>query len=313
MHSRRAAIVLAAGVAVAEVALSQGYGGPSILSRGGNRPGQRGRAPSDIVVYGGVRGTIDTGLTPVLLAEDGTVATREVYGVQAEIGAYGTHSWRRTVLGLDYRGDYRMTTRNRGYNGTNQALSLDIQHQVNPRLSFFFREAAGTTNRAFGGFAAPVNTDLSSLNLVNDEVFDTRQYFSQTTAGVAIRRSARTTFVVIGDGFFVKRPDPRLVSMAGYRATVGVNYRISSRTTIGGSYQYMTFNYSRAFAGSDMHGPIFSVVHRLTRNLELSLAGGFLRLNSFGTQRVTLSPEVAALLGRPTGVEAFTRDDTLPQ
>jgi hypothetical protein len=313
MLSRRAAVVLTAGVAIAEVAFSQGYGGPSILSRGGNRPGQRGRAPTDIVVYGGVRGTVDTGLTPVLLEEDGTIATRDVYGVQAEIGAYGTHSWRRTILGLDYRGDYRKTTRKSGFNGTNQALSLDLQHQINARVSIFFRETAGTTNRAFGGFAAPVHTDLSSLNLANDEVFDTRVYFNQTSAGVALRRSARTTFVFIGDGFFVKRPDPRLVGVAGYRATGAVNYRTSSRTTIGGSYQYMMFDFPRAFGGSEMHGPMFTATHRLTRNLELSLAAGFLQLHSFGTQSVTLSPEVAALLGRTTGVEAFTRDEILPQ
>lgn len=313
MLRRRAAVVLAVGVAFSEVALSQGYGGPSMLSRGGNRPGQRGRAPAEIIVYGGVRGTVDTGLVPVLLEEDGTLANRTIYGGQAEIGAYGTHSWRRTVLGLDYRGDYRMTTRNSGFNGTNQALSLDIQHQMNSRLNFFFRETAGTTNRAFGGFAAPVHTDLSSLNLANDEAFDTRVYFSQTSGGVAIRKSARMTVVLSGDGFFVKRPDPRLVSTNGFRATGAVNYRTSSRTMIGGAYQFLNFEYPRAYGGSELHGPMFTVTHRLTRNLELSIAAGLLLVYTFGTQNVTLSPEVAALLGRTSGVEAFTRNDVLPQ
>ena len=121
------------------------------------------------------------------------------------------------------------------------------------------------------------------------------------------------TVVLSGDSFFVKRPDPRLVSTYGFRATGAVNYRTSSRTTIGGSYQFLNFEYPRAYGGSELHGPMFTATHRLTRNLELSLATGLLFVYTFGTQDVTLSPEVAALLGRTTGVEAFTRNDILPQ
>ena len=51
----------------------------------------------------------------------------------------------------------------------------------------------------------------------------------------------------------------------------------------------------------------------MTRTVDLSVSGGFWHARTFGTQRVTLSPEVAALLGRATGVEAFTRKDILPQ
>jgi hypothetical protein len=300
-------------VAAAELAFSQGYGGPSMLSRGGNSPGRRGRAPASITVYGSVRGTVDSGLTPVQLTEDGTIATQTVYGYLAEIGAYGTHSWRRTMIGLDYRGDYRQTTRGRGFSGTNQALSFDLLYQPNRRIDIFAREMAGTTNRAFGGFAAPVHSDLSSLNLANDEVFDTRMYFNQTTAGVSFRTSARTAFIGTGDGFFIRRPDGRLTSMTGYRGTGAISHRLNSRTTAMASYQYMVFQFPRVFGGSDMHGLLLGISRRVTRNFDVNLQGGALRVSSFGTQRVNLSPEVAALLGRQTGVEAFTRQDIVRQ
>ncbi len=298
----------------AQVALPQGYGGPSMLSRGGNRPGQRGRAPVGFVVYGAVRGTLmESGLTPVQLEEDGTLVRDDTYGVQAEIGTYGTHSWRRTTLGLDYRGDYRYATYNSRYNGTNQALSLELLHTINRRTGVFFRQTGGTTNRAFGGFLAPSVTDPLSLNLTNDEVFDTRSYFAQTTAGVSYRSSARFTHTLSGDGFFTKRPDPRLISVWGYRASADSDYRITSRTTIGARYQYMIFEFPRAFSGSDMHGAAFKFSTRLTRNIDVNLMGGAIHLSTFGTQRVVLSPEVAALLGRLTGIEAYARTEWVPQ
>jgi hypothetical protein len=297
----------------ADAADGQGYGGPSMLSRGGNRPGQRGRAPVDLVAYGGIRGFADSGLTGVRVNEAGNLEKQTRYGVQAEIGAYGTHSWSKTILGLDYRGDYRKTTRGRSFSGTNQALSIDLQHLVTRRLQLVFRETGGTTNRAFGGFASPAITDLDDLGIANDEVFDTRVYFSQTTGAVAYQRSARTAYIASGDVFFVKRPSNALVSVTGYRALGAYQYRLSRRNTVSGIYSYMKFNYNRVFGGTDIHGLGLRLERRASPNLTLRLTAGAYYLEAFGTQRVTLSPEVSAILGRPTGIEAFHRRRVIPQ
>src|SRR5689334_22536729 len=87
-------------------AQAQGYGGPSLLSRGGNRPGRRGRGPVNFTFYGAIRGTYDTGLLPVTLGSDNRVTSVDLAGIQAELGLYGGHTWRRTSVGLDYRGDW---------------------------------------------------------------------------------------------------------------------------------------------------------------------------------------------------------------
>jgi len=302
-------------VASADSAFAQGYGGPSMLSRGGNRPGQRGTAPVELVVYGGLRGVMETGLTPVRLEADDTLASDTLYSAQAEIGAYGTHSWSKTILGLDYRGDYRKSTRHtlRGYDGTNQALSLDLEYRPTRRLMVMFRETAGTSNRAFGGFSAPAYSNLNSLGLANNEVFDTRVYFSQTSAMVSYMTSARTSWTAGGDGFVVKRPDRALVGLTGYRAMGMWNYRLNRSSTIGAAYTYMRLNYPRAFAGADMHGIALQGNKRMTRNLQLDVTAGAFIVDTFGLRTITLSPEVAALLGRGTGIEAFQVTTWVPQ
>jgi hypothetical protein len=306
-------VLVAIALAAAEMAFSQGYGGPSMLSRGGNRPGHRGRSPMDLTAYGAVRGTLETGLTPVRLGEDGALGSDRRYGVQADIGAYGAHNWRKTSLGLDYRGDYRKTAQLGGYQGINQALSLDLTHTPNNRVTLFFRETGGTTNRAFGGFTAPSIPDPNSFNLANNEVFDSRLYFSQTSAGASYQKTARLSFTAMGDYFFAKRPDRRLVGVSGYRGSGGTQYRFSSRSAMTFDYQLVTFEFPRVYGDSRMHGGTVSFQRRMTRNLDINLGGGALYLRASGTQTVELSPEVAAILGRSTGVAAFTRTSVIPQ
>ena len=116
---------------------SQGYGGPSLLSRGGNRPGQRGRAPVDFNFYGAVRGTYDTGLLAAQVDEAGNLMPVDSYGTQLEFGAYGAKAWKRTSVGLDYRGDYRKYNQARRFDGTNQSLSLDFIFSASAPVHLF--------------------------------------------------------------------------------------------------------------------------------------------------------------------------------
>ena len=290
----------------------QGYGGPSLLSRGGNTPGKRGRAPVDFNFYASVRGAYESGLIGPTLNDNGNLDSAVVKGVQAEVGVYGAHSWRRTSIGLDYRGDYRNYSQFSSFNGSNQALSLDIQHQRR-RMGFFLREAGGTTNRAFGGFSAPAFVDSQNFGVPLNEVYDSRVYFSQTSGGMVYRTSARTSFQVSGDGFIVKRRTRALIGLQGYRGGGRVEHRLTRTDTVGLQYDYIHFEYPRVFGSSGVHMVSATYQKAFTRNLTGEFTGGFYQSHTIGTQRVTLSPEVAAILGRSMGVEAFDRTDTEPR
>lgn len=299
-----------------------GYGGPSMLSRGGNLPGKRGRAPVDITLYGGLRAMYEARLTPVQLNQEGDLLSISRTSMQAEIGAYGGHSWRKTTLGLDYRGDYRRplstSTSNPnqnfpGYLGTNQALSLQLQHQLTRRISIGFTETAGTSNRAFGGFAAPAGSDVDSLNLVNNEVFDSRTHFTRTGLMASYQHSARTSFFGGANHFAVRRVNRQLISTWGHTVAVGAQYRLTRKTSIGAQYMHFRFYFPRAFAGSEAQGGGIFISRSLFRNADFSASAALLHLRNYGTQQVQLSPEVAAILGQSTSVAAFERTRIAPQ
>jgi hypothetical protein len=87
---------------------------------------------------------------------------------------------------------------------------------------------------------------------------------------------------------------------------------LTRRTTAGGFYQWLNFSFPRLLAESNIHGIGARVEHRLTGAWTASLQAGAYLIRSTGTQTVELDPEVAEILGRPTGPVFFRRSTTAP-
>src|SRR5262245_47032557 len=98
------------------------YGGPAILSRGA---ASTLRTPGNVRLrpYLAVTGTYDTGITPVSIRSDGGVPNVASPGAEGEVGVLGYRQFKKSSLGLDYRGNYRHYTKSTYYNGTDQVLA----------------------------------------------------------------------------------------------------------------------------------------------------------------------------------------------
>lgn len=291
---------------------AQGYGGPSILSRGGNSPGRRGAAPVDFTYYASVRGQYETGLLAPSLDADGSLRSANNAGVTTEAGIYGGHNWRRSSVGLDFRADYRHQTLRQRNNGTNQVLALDYTNRLTRRFQLDYRLTGGTTNRAFGGFAAPAFPNQAQLGAPVNELFDVRTYFAQTGLYGSYQKSARLSFAGGGDVFFVKRSSFALINSQGYRAQGAIIYRLNSHDTLTADYSFIKFEYPRVLAQSHANGVSLRFERSLTRALVLHAQGGILFIRSSGTEVVQLSPEVAAILGRTSSTAFFERSRRRP-
>jgi hypothetical protein len=289
------------------------YAGPSMLSRGGNRPGHRGRAPVDFTFYGSVRGLYETGLVvPAVADDEGRLPTASGWGTLAEFGLYGGHDWRRTSIGIDYRGDYRYMPVRPRRDGTNHAVTLQLQNRLSRRGLLMLSATGGTTNRAFGAFAAPTFGDINRLGVPLSEVFDVRLYYAQTGAMYSYQKSARTSFGIGADGFFVKRENLSLINGQGYRGLGSVQHRLDRLTTINATYQFLRFEFPRVYSDANSHGVSAGINRRLGRDWEADAQGGIYLVSVTGIEQVTLSPEIAAILGRPVGQQAFSRSKRAP-
>ncbi len=288
-------------------------GGPSILSRGGARPGQSGGKPINFNFYAGLSGTFVGGSIPIETANGG-VRTQNLYGGSLNGGLTGSHAWKSSALGIDYRGSYNRYNRNSYGNGSEQAIDLQYTIQATRRLIFRTTLAGGSSTFANSSFISPTTIlDPGLIGIPTNDIFDNRLYYVQANLGMTYRKSARLAFTFSGDGFTVHRAAKALVGVNGYRASAQVVYQWSRRDQVGVGYNFTHFSYPRAFGASDLHGVNFQYGRKLAPGLQLTVAGGAFRIETLGAAQVSLSPEIAEILGQTTAYQAIYRVNYVPQ
>jgi hypothetical protein len=273
------------------------YAGPAILSRG-EAPAALQTPEVSFRPYADFSAVYDGGLAGVTLQEDGSLRNAGSAGIRANWGISGTHSWRHTKLGLDYRGS--LTHYNNSYfDSTDQALLLGVSHQFSPHMLLTLRESAGTFGRNFQlpGLSQTVPFDPVASYIPTVDYFDNRTYYMSTQADLTIQRSARLVFNVGGDGFITRRRAAALTGAIGASARGDIEYRLTRHTSLGAIYNYSRFEFTNTDGGTDIHTFDGGYSVQLTRNLEFSGYGGMMRVESKFIRLAAIDPVIAALLG----------------
>jgi hypothetical protein len=287
-----------------------GFEGPGVLSRGSGTVGQRSGQDVDLRYFVNATGVYDTGLTPYAVTRVGTlVQPGSLYGVEAGLGGYGRHTFRRSVIGLDYSGNFRHYPGAPTFDGSNQRLSLDYTLQKSRRLIFDFNQAAGTQNfgTAFGApGAGDAPVDASLL------LFDNRTSYYQTAQTTRYALTGRTTISMGGSYYAVHRQSNALVGVKGYNLTGTLQHRISRSSILGANYQHTHYDFPRAFgeANIDMYMGTWATAFGRGWNIELG-AGAFTSKVE-GVENTALDPAIAALLGITSVQTIYYRESLVP-
>ena len=302
-------------LAICGVVLAQrpDYEGPTILSRGVG-PVLQGGGTEFVRIrpYLSVQGIYDNELTPVSVDQNGNIPQANLFGVEGGFGLLGYHNWRRSILGLDYRGNYRHYNKDTYYNGSDHLLSLGFTHQMSRRTTFTLRQGAGMYSRSYapltaGGFYASNFTDAP----MND-LFDAPTYYFNTLADLTFAKSPRLSFNFGGSGVMTRHRSRQLVGVTGGSARGDVAYLLNQSNAIGFDYGFNHYGFTNAFGSSDVHSLAFDYSVKFARNWHFGLRAGASRVESLGLRRVAIDPIVAAIIGSGTGVEAFYRVNYVP-
>lgn len=288
------------------------YGGPAVLSRGQGASITSRSEDIRFRPFVAFNGIYDSGLQAVSVTPEGTVDSVNSYGAEAIGGVYGYKTWKRTVVGLDYRGSYRHYTPQTYFNGSDQVLSLIVTHQPTRRTTFTLREAAGTNTRGMGLGSAFALVDPLFANVPRDQLFDGRVYYTSTMGDLTYQKSVRTSFNMGADHFLMRYRSQALYGVTGERVRGDVAYRYNRRGTIGVAYDFMHFGFTKNFGGSDVHS--VSLVHsvRLSRFWEWQMKAGGAKVETLGVARVVLDPVIAAIIGQSVGIQAVHRVNYVP-
>ncbi len=257
--------------------------GPQVLSRGAG-PGllRSGTESVKMRVYANVGGVYESGLTSFSVDQNGTIPDDSDYGVEAGVGAYGFHRWKRTVLSLDYRGNYYHYTRNSYYDGTDHTLSLGVSRQMSRRTYFTLRQAAGTGSRAIGDYSPYGFADPTYAQLPTQELFNNRTYYLNSMADLTYQKSSRLSFNLGGSAAVIERRSSALVGSTAEYARGDVMYRVTRNQTIGVDYGFTRYSYSRNYGMASLHMGALNYSAKLGRYWTFSLRGGVTSIDSHG-------------------------------
>lgn len=295
--------------------LGGGYLGPAVLSSGASGVGNRSGQMVDLRFYAGVNGVYDSSLEPVAVNSQGQLVTvGGAYGVEANIGLYGTHSWRTALLGVDYRGTFREYANFPQYSGIDQYLTLGYTWQQSRRYIWKAQLMGGILDDALGGIGVePVITTVNpSVLTPSTLLFDSRSYYLQGGLDFTIQQTARTSFTIGGQGFDVWRQSSYLVGVEGYSARGTIEHRLNRNTSVGFSYQRQHFNFPKVFGQADIDTGELFIGSNLGRLWTYTIRAGVFHSEVSGLESVALNPVVAALLGQQTTVQAYYKENVFP-
>jgi hypothetical protein len=278
------------------------FGGPSMLTRG-QAPAAMQSSQIEIRPFVALTGIYDSGLTGVMVTDQGQLANTGAAGIDLEAGISGVHSWKHTRLGLDYKGDLRHYSRKTYFDGGNQSLMLGVTQRVSRHVYLTLQESAGMYSTGLGVLGLPqtVPFDPASSFVPVTDFFDNRTIYASTQADVTYQKSGRLSFDAGANGFLARRRSTALYGVTGAGARGDVQYRWSRRTTIGVGYSFSHYNYNRVLGSTELHSLVASYAVQLTRAMELTAIVGAMRMETKFVHTVAVDPVIAALIGQTTG------------
>ena len=198
------------------------------------------------------------------------------YDVGGGISAY--HAWSKSTLALSYSGDYRNYSSGFFGNGTIQNLGLSFSRRLARRWSLSTGVMAGTLLYGTGYFNAQTATNGN----VQLNPFSPNTRYASGSVSIAYQQSRRLSYVVSG-GIYLQRYDyPGAIGTTGGNGDIGVYYRLTARTSIGGDYNHGYFSYQLGAGNASLDGANFSVSHRFGNLWYVSASGGITHTNVSG-------------------------------
>ncbi len=290
-------------------------GGPPV----GLQRGTSTRGLLTVTPFFSATGTYSTGMGRVSLLPDGTVPEYSGASAAAVAGVSGAHAWRRSLLGIYYGANYSHTFENQNLSGLSQTLSLAFTREIG-RRTYFGVVATGTmANRAFGlaGAGGLATLDTTGLDFVDPfssyslqhELLDARSYSSGLSAGISHGIGRNWMVSASGSAFLGYRKVRGLPTAISNSSQGAIARRLSRRASMVMSYSHMQFRYDRGFGDVNGHQGMAGVAYRVDEHSSLVVMGGVLRSERIALTRVTLPPEIAAILGVSFGQEVFYGDN----
>lgn len=292
------------------------YSGPAVLTRSYTLSRPMESTPIKWTGSLGFSYTWDDGQAPGVVNGVTKFVSARTSSAAATWTLTGRHRWKRDQIGLSYAGNYSEYFAQNSFSnltGLNSTLNLDYSHVFSRRFQFHAVESGQELSQNYpienpalqpGGNVANINLATSpDIQLINNTV---RQ--SSTQAGITYRQTARLSYDATVSYFIVGQSQVGLTGMRGKQASGDLNYRLTSRTTVGAYYSFTDYNYSHDISHATSNGAGLIYSYALNRHTQIRTRFGLSQIKSRAYETVTLPPQLAAIVGRSVSLVNASSD-----
>jgi hypothetical protein len=193
-------------------------------------------------------------------------------------GISAAKTFSSSSLALNYHGDYRNYSSGFQGTGTNQYLSLIYSHRLGRRwvvtlqegggILFYNNPSFGTSQQAGGGFLPNPSSPTSR--------------FLESSVYVSYQQSARLSYVIGGTFMLSRYSYAGAFGVNGGLFTASAIYKLSARTSVGGTYSRDYYHYLHGAGDSNINGGYLNLTHVFGRGWNTFVSGGVTYVHAKG-------------------------------
>jgi len=284
-----------------------GFGGPSILSRGGGPAGRTGSNPVSFRGYVGATGSYSTNLNQFTSSSNGaSLLLRDAYSAGGTAGIQGYKSTSRSSTSVDLAVSYNWTQVNQVSQGLSESLGFTHSRQISRRVTWYMGASGQSTNRSIA-FANPRYSPepLPELSPQQEEIFDTRTYRANVGTGFTFQKSPRLSFSGQAGAFGNERKSKFLADSRGFMGGGSVQYALTRRQFVGASFSYGTFYFPGFYGETQFYSPQGYYGVAINKAWTFNLSAGMYSAKTDRLVTVRLDPYIAQLTGQQSLLEVF--------
>jgi hypothetical protein len=207
------------------------------------------------------------------------------FGYAVGGGIQASHVWRDAQFTISYSGGYQHYNSNFFINGPTQNLILGYTKRFGRRWTLSLSEAAGMY--LYGQtYYTSVATNMAPI-ISNPFAPEVR--FSSSNIALSYRQTRRLSYVVSGSFSLYRYNGPGGIGADDVGGSLGVNYQLTARTTIGGSYSYSYFRFQQNAGDDKLNGVYASLSHQFANRWSVFVSGGVTHSLAIGVIQVPVT------------------------
>ncbi|MGH9585030.1 MAG: hypothetical protein ACRD4O_19090, partial [Bryobacteraceae bacterium] len=215
-------------------------------------------------------------------------------------GIQASHLWKTAQFSISYSGGYQHYNSNFFISGPTQNLVLGYTKRLGRRWILSLSEAAGIY--LYG--QSYYSTQATNTNPVIANPFAPETRYTASGISLTYRQTRRLSYVLGGSFSLYRYNGPGGIGADDFGASMGANYQLTGRTTVGADYSYSYFRYQHNAGTDNLNGFYGTITHVFAMRWTGSASVGVTRSASVGTISVPiaiLTGQQQTLVGYETG------------